>query len=210
MIKETFIFRIVLLLIAGVMLILAFSKMAKKNPVVQPGRRNRLLKILGCILALLGMASSIAGIFWATQIDYPLTPIEPLLSANSMVRPSSQTLYWGYPTLQQRFCISMISDGFMLLSLASYCIFFKVSATIWWKKILKVFFSIILVLIFMSSTDFHYFDFVEWIVPFIYAIMFYFVMKTSNENDMDWEVSQETDGKSESHLRLLMITRKMY
>ena len=133
------------------------------------------MRVLGGLLVLLAVFESVMGVYYITQIEHPTQMIDLIPNPNQIVRPSSSHIVWGYVTTAQWLVVSQISNAMTSLGWAAYFLFYRKSATTWWKKVLKFVFAVLLSIFYYSATDFHYFDFWEWIAPGLFGIMAYFV-----------------------------------
>ena len=181
MLQEHFIMRLMLLIAVGIVYVKAYMNMAKRNSKETEAQRHIILKILGAFWAIIAVVMGCLGVYMITQITFPQEAIGPYISTNMIIRTSDQIMYWGYATLEQSLCISMISGAFEFLSLSAYCFMFKSSGSKWLTKIGKIFFCILFYIFYASATDFHYFDFHEWIAPILFAIMAFFALKTKSK-----------------------------
>lgn len=177
MTKEDFFMRLFLLVVAHVLLIWAFVKMAQKNPSELLNQKHLTFKVFGGICLLMCIAEGIGGIYVLSQTTFPLTSLEPHVSMNSIIRPASQKLYWGELTSLQDQCVNLISGSMILLAISAYCFYFKASDTKWQVKICKAIFCLLLIGFGKSSTAFHYFDIYEWMNTVIFAILLYFAFR---------------------------------
>ena len=174
--------RFILLMISGIVLIIAFVRMAKKNVPEASNQKNTKLQIMGFVIALLGILECVIGIYCISQIRFPEMSLAPSVYINSIVRSPYQTQYWGMPTSMQQQCINFIANSFMLFALSAYCIYFRSSNSKWWIKILKVLFCIVLLSFYKPATEFQYFDIYEWMNTIIYAILLYFAFREKKKN----------------------------
>ena len=182
MLKEHFFIRIMLTIVLGILYVLAFMKMAKRNSKETVPQKHTKLKVLGVFFALTGILMGFLGVYLITQLHYPEEAIGPnIFSPNMIFRPSDQTMYWGYATTAQSQSISFISNVFLCLGLAAYFFLYKSSKTSWWEKVFKILFCILFSVFYFSATDFHYFDLYEWIAPGLFAIMAYFALRNKQE-----------------------------
>ena len=179
--QNQFYMRLMLIIAAGIVYVYAYMNMAKRNDKETPQKRHLVLKILGIIFAFIGILSGIMGLYFFSQIIFPQEAIEPYISPNMIVRPSYQTMYWGYPTMEQSQCLSLVSSAFEGLALSAYCLHFKSSNSKWYNKIGKIVFCVFYYLFYASATNFHYFDFYEWIAPALFLIMTFFAFQEKSE-----------------------------
>lgn len=174
-------------------------KMATYKSCETTKQKHRLLKVLGVIFLWVSVGSAFSSIHLLTQIDYPTEAIS--FSYTASVRPPTSTIVWGYPTSFQSKIIMLFNNIFVGLGMAAYCFCFKSSNTTRLKKILKFLGGALLVGLFASATDFHYFDLEEWVIPVLFGIMVYLISKSSKEtvvpNIQPQQVSSEVDAPIE-------------
>lgn len=180
MLKEQFYMRLMLHVAVGIVYIKAFMNMAKRNSKETLSEHHPILKVLGFMTASLGVLAGVVGVCLISQITFPQEAIEP--SYLMIVRPSFQTMYWGYATMAQSQSISLIFGLFEGLALSAYCFLYKSSHSKWYTKIGKVIFCILFLMLYPSATDFHYFDIYEWIAPVLFAIMAFFALRNNKEH----------------------------
>ena len=177
MLQDQFYMRLMLLFAVGTVYVKAYMNMAKRNSKESEPERHLILKILGGFWAVMAVIMGCMGVYMITQISFPQEAIGPFISPNMIVRPSHQTMHWGYATLPQSECISVISGVFEFLALSAYCFLFKSSHSKWYGKLGKIVFCILFCMFFASATDFHYFDLYEWTAPVLFAIMAFFALR---------------------------------
>ena len=175
--KDDLHMRFIFLIISGIVLILAFVRMAKKNENEQTNQNHTKLQIMGFVIALLGIVEGVMGIYFISQIIFPEKSLLPAVYMNSIVRSPYQTQIWGMPTPMQQQSITFIAHSFMLFAISAYCVYFRSSNSKWWIKIIKVVFCIVLLMLYKPSTAFHYFDIYEWMNTVIFAILLYFAFR---------------------------------
>ncbi len=174
-----------LLIAVGIVYVKAYMNMAKRNSKETEPERHLILKILGCFWAVMAVIMGCGGVFLITQISFPQEAIGPYITPNMIVRPSYQTMYWGYANFSQSQCISVISGVFLCLALSAYCFMFKSSHSKWYAKIGKIIFCILFYMFFASATDFHYFDLYEWTAPVLFTIMASFALRNKQQETTD-------------------------
>lgn len=149
----------------------ALAKMAQYNNQEQQPQKHIVMNVVGWIFVGLSGIVLISCIVSLFNVDFPPEIIGPFISPNMIVRPTSATLYWGYPTLIQNSILSSASGVFAFLGFGGYFLLFKSSHSSWWEKIVK-FFTVILLYTFMASaTNFHYFDIWEFIAPILFVVL---------------------------------------
>lgn len=183
MLESQFYMRLMLLFAVGLVYVFAYINMAKRNSKEDTPQRHIVLKIFGGFWALMSIIMGGAGVYIITQITFPQEPLGPFISPNMIVRSPDQTLYWGYATMAQSQCISLISGVFECFALSAYCFLYKSSHSKWYVKIGKVVFCILFYGFYVKSTDFHYFDLYEWTSPILYAVMAFFALKKNEKKE---------------------------
>ena len=181
MLQNQFYLRLILLIAVGILFVKAFMNMARRNSKEIEPQRHIVLKIFGAFFAVIGVIMGIIGVYSITQITFPQEAIEPYISQNMILRPSSQKMYWGYATMPQLHCINMITNFFWMFALSAYCFFYRSSHSKWYAKIGKIVFCVLFYMFYFSATDFHYFDFYEWMAPVLFAIMAFFALRNKKE-----------------------------
>ena len=171
MLQVQFYIRLVLIIVIGVLYVKAYMNMAQRNSKETEPKRHTLLKFFGVFLVIMGILMSIMGCYFITQITFPLEAIGPKISPDMIVRSTAQTMYWGYATIPQSQCFSMIHGAFECFALSAYCILYKSSKSKWYTKIGKVLFCILFYMFYISATNFHFFDIHEWTAPALFFIM---------------------------------------
>lgn len=198
MLQVQFYIRLVLIIVIGVLYVKAYMNMAQRNSKETEPKRHTLLKFFGVFWAIMGILMSIMGCYFITQITFPLEAIGPKISPDMIVRSTAQTMYWGYATIPQSQCFSMIHGAFECFALSAYCILYKSSKSKWYTKIGKVLFCILFYMFYISATNFHFFDIHEWTAPVLFSIMAFFALRNKNAKqtkkvqDMDTCESGET------------------
>lgn len=181
MLEDQFYMRLLLQMAVGVIYVLAYMNMAKRNPMELTPKRHIVLKVFSGVFAIIGIIMGVAGIYAITQISFPSESIEPPITSDMIVRTSDETMYWGYATALQHQTISLISGVFEFFALSAYCFLFKESQSKWYSKVGKVLFCILFYGLYASATNFHYFDVYEWIAPIVFAIMAFFAIRSGNK-----------------------------
>lgn len=170
MLEGQFYLRLLLIAIIGITFVFTMAHLGKRNPMEESNEKHLVAKTLGGVFLFFSVIGGIIGIIFLSSVKFPTIMVEPPIHSNTIVRSPDVDLLWGYPTKVQLDVIVSITNAFMFLALAAYCFCFKRSASIWWKKILKVIYILILYTISYSVTDFHYFDKYE-IVPLVILIV---------------------------------------
>lgn len=170
MLEGQFYLRLLLIAIIGITFVFTMAHLGKRNPKEESNEKHLVAKTLGGVFLFFSLIGGIMGIVLLSSVKFPTIMVEPPIHSNMIVRSPDVDLLWGYPTKAQLDVIVSITNAFMFLALAAYCFCFRRSASIWWKKILKVIYILILYTISYSVTDFHYFDQYE-IVPVVILIV---------------------------------------
>ncbi len=111
-----------------------------------------------------------------TIVDFPQQLRGPFIGPNTIIRSSSAVFYWGYPTSIQNSALTMALATFDFLGIGAYFLYFKGSNSKWWKKVLKFLVALLLYTLIASATNFHYFDFPEFVAPILFFILWLFVV----------------------------------
>ena len=170
MLEGQFYLRLLLIAIMGIAFVFTMAHLGKRNPKEESYEKHLVAKTLGGVFLFFSVIGGIIGIIFLSSVKFPTIMVEPPIHSNMIVRSPDVDLLWGYPTKVQLDVIVSITNAFMFLALAAYCFCFRRSASIWWKKILKVIYILILYTISYSVTDLHYFDQYE-IVPVVILIV---------------------------------------
>lgn len=171
MLESQFYARIILIAIFGVIFILSMLKKGKKNSIENPLEKHIVLKVLSGIFLVLALISLAAGIMTITNIQFPTVMGKQPITSHSIIRSTSATQFWGYPTSTQNMALMHISSVFASLAFAAYFAVFRKSGTNGWQKFLKVLSIILMYLFFASATDLHYFDMYELFAPICFLIL---------------------------------------
>jgi len=70
---------------------------------------------------------------------------------------------------------------FDFLGIGAYFLYFKSSNSKWWKKVLKFFVVLLLYAFMASATNFHYFDFPEFISPILFFILWIVIVNLKDK-----------------------------
>lgn len=181
MLEGQFYTRLILNIIVGIMFAYALVKMAQHNNQEVKPQKHIVMKIFGWIFVGLSGILLISCVVSLVNLDFPPSVIGPFISSNMIVRPTSATFYWGYPTIIQNSILLTASGVFAFLGLGGYFLFFKSSKSKWWEKILK-FFTVLFLYAFMaSSTNFHYFDFWEFVAPILFLTLWFIIINRGSD-----------------------------
>ena len=175
MLQEQFYYRLLLIIGVGIIYVKAMMKMAQYKPVAEVRSKNIVMKVIGGFFILLAIFEAALGVYLTTQVQHPTQMIDFVPNPNQIVRPSSSHVVWGYVTSAQWQIVSQISNAMTSLGWGAYFLFYRKSNSTWWKKILKFLFAVLLCIFFYSATDFHYFDYWEWLPIVLFGIMTYIV-----------------------------------
>ena len=198
MLKDQFFMRLMLVIAVGIVYVKAYMNMAKRNSKETEHERHLVLKIFGGIWTFLGVLMGVIGVYLITQITFPQEAIGPYISPYMIVRSTDQTMYWGYATMRQSQCISLISGFFEAFALSAYCFLYKSSHSKWYTKVGKIVFCILFYMFYASATDFHFFDLYEWTAPVLFAIMAFFAFRNKNEHETNNISNTDTHKNIES------------
>lgn len=171
MFEEQFYIRLILNVIVGVMFAYALYKMAKHNNQEATTLSHKVMHVFGWIFIGLSILCLCVCIYYLTIVDFPQQLIGPFIGPNTIIRSTSAVFYWGYPTLIQSSTLTMALATFDFLGFGAYFMYFKSSHSKWWKKVLKFFVVLCLYAFMASATNFHYFDFPEFLSPILYFIL---------------------------------------
>ena len=171
MLEHQFYWRLIFIVIFGTILVSTMISFAKHNSVEEMPKKRIGLKFLGALFLALAVLIGTLSIIVLVNLTYPTEMVGPYIHRNMIVRHTSVPLIWGYTTTEQESVISAINCFFMFLSLAAYLFCFRKSPSAWWKKLLKVFYVILLFTFFCSSTNFHFFDIYEWSAGVAFVVM---------------------------------------
>ena len=175
MLQEQFYYRLLLIIGFGIIYVKTMMKMAQYKPAEEATSKHVVMKVVGGLFVLLAIFEAVMGVYLITQVQHPTEMITFVPNPNQIVRPSSSHIIWGYTTTAQWQIISQISNAMTSLGWGAYFLFYRKSASVWWKKVLKFVFALLFCMFYYSATDFHYFDSWEWIVPGLFAIMVWIV-----------------------------------
>lgn len=175
MLQEQFYYRLLLIIGFGIIYVKTMMKMAQYRPAEGMNSKNIVMKVLGGLFIILAIFEAAVGVYLTTQIQHPTQMIEFVPNPNQIIRPSSSHVVWGYVTTAQWHVVSQISNAMISLGCGAYFLFYRKSASVWWKKVLKFIFALLLSVFYYSATDFHYFDSWEWLPLILFGIMTYFV-----------------------------------
>ena len=162
MLEHQFYWRLIFIVIFGTILVSTMMSFAKHNSVEELPQRRIVLKVLGGLFLILAVLNGVSSILNLMNLTHPDEMVGPYIHRNMIVRHTSVPLIWGYATIEQERVFTDVNNFFMFLSLAAYLFCFRKSPSAWWKKLLKVFYVILLFTFFCSSTNFHFFDRYEW------------------------------------------------
>lgn len=157
MTESQFILRLMLTIAIGIAFLIVMPKMAIRNS-VPTTKTPTALRVLGWVFVAFGAIAGVAGIIILSSVEHSSTTIEVI---TGVVRPSSATLYWGFPNAAQNMALSNFMNLFVMTGYGLYFLKFKPSQVTWWKKMLKVLSLIIILFLIYSSTNLHYFDWWE-------------------------------------------------
>ena len=171
MLESQFYNRIILIVILGVLFILSMLKKGKKNSIENPPEKHIWLKVLAGVFLVLSLTCLVLGIVAFPLVQFPTVMMKQPLGPNSIIRPSSATQIWGFPTPAQRIVLTDFTSAFVFLAFAAYFAVFRKSGTKWWQKLLKIVGIILMWMFYSSATDLQYFDMYELVAPIGFLIL---------------------------------------
>lgn len=168
MLQEQFFCRLLLIAAFGLVFVWTMKNMALYHP-AEEQKKYTIMKIIGCIFLLLALFEGVMGIYLITQVQHPKEMSIPPISPDGIIRMSDPI--WGYATYHQWYIVTSIANAMASLGWGAYFFLFRKSNSVWWKKILKILFAILLYGFYLKATDFHYFDIWEWMHTILFVIM---------------------------------------
>ena len=199
MFEGQFYIRLVLTVIVGIMFVYALCKMAKHNNQETMPLPHKAMHIVGWIFIGLSALCLCICVYYLTLIDFPQQLIGPFTGPNTIIRSTSAVFYWGYPTLIQNSALTMALATFDLLGIGAYFRYFKSSHSKWWKKVLKFFVVLLLYAFMASATNFHYFDFPEFVAPILFFILWMVIINRkdkpiqSDRSEIEFDKEEKRD-----------------
>ena len=172
MLQEQFFCRLLLIAAFGIVFVWTMKNMALYHP-AEVQKKYTIMKIIGCLFLLLALFEGVMGIYLITQVQHPTEMLIPPISPDGIIRMSDPV--WGYVTDHQWYVVTSITNAMASLGWGAYFFLFQRSNSVWWKKILKFIFAILLYGFYLKASDFHYFDFWEWLPLILFGIMTVFV-----------------------------------
>lgn len=197
MLESQFYSRLILNVIVGVMFAYALVKMAQSNNQCTVPKKHHTLKIIGWLFIELSGVILIICIALLTKVDFPPEVIGPFISPNMIIRPTTSTFYWWYPTAIQNSILISTLGVFTFLVFGRYFLYFKSSKSKGWIKILK-FLTVLFIYAFMaSSTNLYYFDFPELIVPILFIVLWLIIINRKPKQQQLYILETQNNDKSE-------------
>lgn len=160
---------------------MVYLKMAMRDSKEIIKQKHIVLKVLGGFFVLFSIIVAWSGFSVLTTITFPKESIGAVVSPYKVIHSTKDTLYWGYPTRIQSYCFNSMINIFNFTAWGIYCFFYKSSHKKWVAKLGKLAFCVLFFVFYSSATDFHYFDFFEWISPVGYVIMAWYILKKGNK-----------------------------
>lgn len=195
MFEGQFYIRLILNVIVGIMFAYALYKMAKHNNQETMPLSHKAMHVFGWIFIGVSVLCLCICIYYLTLVDFPQQLRGPFIGPNAIIRSASAVFYWGYPTLIQNSTLTMALAAFDFLGIGAYFLYFKSSHSKLWKKILKFFVILLLYASMASATNFHYFDFPEFVSPILFFIIWIAIVtskdKTTQNDGIDIESVKE-------------------
>ncbi|MBD5343304.1 MAG: hypothetical protein HDR93_08690 [Bacteroides sp.] len=204
MTEGQFYIRLILNIIVGIMFAFALYKMAKHNNQETTPVPHKVMHVIGWIFIGLSVLCLCTCIYNLTLVDFPQQLIGPFFGPNTIIRSTSAVFYWGYPTLIQNSTLTMAMGTFDMLGIGAYFLYFKSSHSKWWKKVLKFLVVLLLYAFMASATNFHYFDFPEFVAPILFFILWLVIVNrkdkpiTSVRKDINPVKKEQLDTLAES------------
>lgn len=192
MFEGQFYIRLILNVIVGIMFAYALYKMAKHNNQETIPLSHKAMHVVGWIFIGLSVLCLCICIYYLTLVDFPHQLRGPFIGPNTIIRSTSAVFYWGYPTLIQNSTLTIALATFDFLGIGAYFLYFKSSRSKWWKKLLKFFVVLLLYAFMASATNFHYFDFSEFVSPILFFILWIVIVNRkdksiqSNRNEIEF------------------------
>lgn len=180
MFEGQFYIRLILNVIVGVMFAYALYIMAKHNNQETTPLSHKSMHVFGWIFIGVSIICLCVCAYYLTLVDFLQQLIGPFIGPNTIIRSTSAVFYWGYPTLIQNSTLTMVLATFDFLGIGAYCLYFKSSHSKWWKKVLKFFVVLLLYAFMASATNFHYFDFPEFVAPILFVIFWLVIVNRKN------------------------------
>lgn len=180
MLVNQFYTRLLLNIILGMMFVYALIKAAKHNAITLYPQKSNTRRVLGWCFVILATMVLLSCLFQLRMLKFPDVKLNPTITSQSIIRPSSRVLHWGYPTPVQFAILSSILSIFTLLGVAGYCFFSQKSNNSWWKKVLKLLIFLLLLIFMYSATDLHYFDIYEFIAPVLFFTVWLLIIRHSS------------------------------
>ncbi|MDE6090364.1 MAG: hypothetical protein K2G41_06650 [Duncaniella sp.] len=199
MTEGQFYIRLILNVIVGIMFAYALYKMAKHNNHEATPLPHKVMHVIGWILIGVSIICLFVSVYYLTIVDFPQQLRGPFIGPNTIIRLASAVFYWGYPTLIQNSTLTMALATFDFLGIGAYFLYFKSSHSKWWKKVLKIFVVLLLYAFMASATNFHYFDFPEFISPILYCILWIVIVNRkdkpiqSDRNEIEFVKEEQLD-----------------
>lgn len=157
MTESQFTLRLMLTIAIGIAFLIVMAKMAIRNS-VPTTKTPTALKVLGWVFVAFGAIAGVVGLISLFSLEHSSETMEVI---TGIVRPSSATLYWGFPNTGQNMSLSNFMNLFVMMGYGIYFLKFKPSKVAWWQKMLKVISLIVIMFLIYSSTNLHYFDWWE-------------------------------------------------
>lgn len=172
MTESEFVARFLLVLVFGIVFIFVMLKAAKKSPSEIQGK-HIVAKVFGGIFIALSVVMMVAAIGSIMRIEYPAESIGQPITPHSIIRPYSQSVIWGYPTVAQSKAFAAISGIFDFIGLGLYFFFFQSSDSTKGMKVWKCILFFLMFFFMQSATDLHYFDIYELFAPTLTILFMY-------------------------------------
>lgn len=197
MTESTFYARIYLSILFGVCFIYVMMKSARKNPADEQGK-HIVAKVFGSLCFVLSILLVFSLVRDFTRLEFPESSLSQPLTSHSIIRNSSQVLYWGYPTSIQNKIFMDVLGIFQLVGFGLYFVMFRSSDSSTGMKILKVILCVLLYFFMSSSTDLHYFDIYELFAPILTIVLLVLFVRVGKGKPKDIIVEMSGVSLSES------------
>lgn len=191
--------KLILVAICGIAFVWFARKAARKSD-AESLSFSRAQKIAGNILIGLG-AFCMSGVLTYILSPGMLTDLVksggPMLGDDGIVRNTDVPLIWGYCTQIQHAFFSMCNSSFLYIALGFYVKNFQKNRLPIWKKICKVIGYILLTGVFLTCSDFHYFDIWEFLpkISFLLLAILFLRLGSARRKDREPEYLKETSLK---------------
>lgn len=172
MTEGQFYIRLILNFIVGIMFAYALYRMAGHNNKEEIAMPHRIMHIIGWIFIGLSIFFLCLLGYDLTIVDFPILREEEYIGSYAM----DHLFYWELPTFEQNSALTMALAIFDCLGVGVYFLCFKSSNSKWWEKLCKFLTAVLLYIFMASATNFHYFEFPEFIAPILFFILWFLIV----------------------------------